>query len=440
MISTLIFTAILSAVSYLSFIKYREIYRNIQLGQPYSPKSTKSERIKTMLLIAFGQKKMFNRPLMAIFHLMIYVAFVFTQIELIEIILDGLLGSHRLVGVWMFHNHLGGIYTTLINFIELLSVLALIATFVFLARRDLLKLPRLNKKELNGWPNKDAHIILFGEIFLVFCIFLMNSTDTAIQFKLASVDFTNHFILSELIAPIWMNYSIHTLEILEKIGWWGHLLGIFGFILYLPYSKHLHILLAFPNTYFTDQNKKGFIPYMPSIFNEIQSMMNPEAASSAETSGEIPKFGAKDVMDLSWKSLLDAYTCTECGRCSSACPANTTGKLLSPRKIMMDTRDRLMEVGQSISKNKGEWKDDGKSLLHDYISVEELRACTTCNACVEECPVNISPLNIIIELRRSLIMEESNSTPEWNNMFSNIENNGAPWKFPSSERADWAKN
>jgi len=318
MISTLIFTAILSAVSYLSFIKYREIYRNIQLGQPYSPKSTKSERIKTMLLIAFGQKKMFNRPLMAIFHLMIYVAFVFTQIELIEIILDGLLGSHRLVGVWMFHNHLGGIYTTLINFIELLSVLALIATFVFLARRDLLKLPRLNKKELNGWPNKDAHIILFGEIFLVFCIFLMNSTDTAIQFKLASVDFTNHFILSELIAPIWMNYSIHTLEILEKIGWWGHLLGIFGFILYLPYSKHLHILLAFPNTYFTDQNKKGFIPYMPSIFNEIQSMMNPEAASSAETSGEIPKFGAKDVMDLSWKSLLDAYTCTECGRCSSA--------------------------------------------------------------------------------------------------------------------------
>lgn len=390
-----------------------------------------------MILIALGQKKMFQRWIPAILHLFIYVAFIFTQLEFVEIILDGLTGGHRLLGSTVFGTGLEGVYTTLINTIEILSLLALIATIFFLARRNMLKLPRLNMAELKGWPMQDANIILFAEIFLVFGIFMMNSAESQYQVQTNTTYYS--FFLSSWIGQTFLgNLSIATLHFLAKMGWWLHLIGVLGFIAYLPYSKHLHIFLAFPNAYLTNPNAKGQIAYMPEIYKEIQSMMNPEAAAD-NGSVEIPKFGARDVMDLSQKNLLDAYACTECGRCTSACPANMTGKKLSPRKIMMDTRDRLQEVGKVIASNQEEWKDDGRSLLHDFISVEELRACTTCNACVEECPVNISPLDIIVQLRRNLIMEESNSPQEWNMMFGNVETNGAPWKMAQSERGAWAK-
>lgn len=432
--SVFVFCLLVSIVSFLSFKKYRRIYLNIRLGKPYTNRNSGREKFRNMLLIALGQKKMFSRPIAAILHLFIYVAFVFTQLELIEIILDGLTGSHRVLGHAM-SSCCPMLYSGLINFIEILSLLAFIATIAFLSRRNLLKLPRFNMTELKGWPMKDANFILLGEIFLVFGIFLMNSTEMAWNAKMQVMGY--EFILSSQLIPLFSSFQVETLGILSKIGWWLHLIGILGFIVYLPHSKHLHILLAFPDAYLSSPNAKGYIAYMPEIFHEIKSMMGEPVEASDPNA--IPKFGAKDVFDLSQKNLLDAYACTECGRCTSACPANQTGKKLSPRKIMMDTRDRLEEVGKVLDANKNEWKDDGKSLLHDYISVEELRGCTTCNACVEECPVNISPLDIIVQLRRNLIMEESNSPQEWNGMFGNVENNGAPWKFAQSERGNWVR-
>lgn len=432
MISILIFSILFLGVFGYSFLRYRRIYQNIMLGMPYVNVSSTAEKTKNMLLIALGQQKMFKRWIPAIMHLFIYLAFVFTQIEFLEIIIDGFTGSHRIIGHGMM-DCCPGVYSFLINLIEILSALALVATIVFLSRRNLLKLPRLNMAELKGWPQKDANIILIGEIFLVFGIFLMNSAEMAYNFNTNQVGY--QFIISSWLSQFLLSLSPTTLLLLSKMGWWLHLVGIFGFILYLPFSKHLHIFLAFPNAYLSNPNPKGKIDYMPEIFKEIKSMMG-EAVEATDPNA-IPKFGARDVMDLSQKNLLDAYACTECGRCSSSCPASQTGKLLSPRKIMMDTRDRLEEVGRIMGSNNNEWKDDGKSLLHDYISVEELRGCTTCNACVEECPINISPLDIIVQLRRNLIMEESNSPQEWNGMFGNIENNGAPWKFAQSERANW---
>jgi heterodisulfide reductase subunit C len=435
MMTIILFSLLFCGVIFFSFKKYRRIYLNIKLGKDYSNPNLTSEKLKNMALIALGQKKMFSRPIPAIFHFFIYAAFVFTQLELLEILLDGFTGSHRMIGHAML-DCCPAIYSTLINLIEILSLLALIATFIFLSRRNLLKLPRLHMDELKGWPMKDANIILIGEILLVFGIFLMNSAESA---WLINSNVTGyHFILSSVFALLFTSFSADTLQMLSQLGWWLHLIGIFGFILYLPYSKHLHILLAFPNAYLTNTNAKGHINYMPEIYNEIKSMMG-EAVEASDPNA-IPKFGARDVIDLSQKNLLDAYACTECGRCTSACPANQTGKKLSPRKIMMDTRDRMEEVGRLMEVNNNEWKDDGKSLLHNYISVEELRGCTTCNACVEECPVNISPLDIIMQLRRNLIMEESNSPQEWNGMFGNIENNGAPWKFAQSERANWVNS
>jgi heterodisulfide reductase subunit C len=435
MMTIILFSLLFCGVIFFSFKKYRRIYLNIKLGKDYSNPNPTSEKLKNMALIALGQKKMFSRPIPAIFHFFIYAAFVFTQLELLEILLDGFTGSHRMIGHAML-DCCPAIYSTLINLIEILSLLALIATFIFLSRRNLLKLPRLHMDELKGWPMKDANIILIGEILLVFGIFLMNSAESA---WLINSNVTGyHFILSSVFALLFTSFSADTLQMLSQLGWWLHLIGIFGFILYLPYSKHLHILLAFPNAYLTNTNAKGHINYMPEIYNEIKSMMG-EAVEASDPNA-IPKFGARDVIDLSQKNLLDAYACTECGRCTSACPANQTGKKLSPRKIMMDTRDRMEEVGRLMEVNNNEWKDDGKSLLHNYISVEELRGCTTCNACLEECPVNISPLDIIMQLRRNLIMEESNSPQEWNGMFGNIENNGAPWKFAQSERANWVNS
>lgn len=419
-----------------------KIKQNISLGRDIDRSDNKGERFKTMLLVAFGQQKMFSRPIPALLHLMIYSAFVITQIELIEIIVDGLAGSHRI-----FREPLGGFYTFMVSFIEILSVLALIATVIFLSRRNLIKLPRLNMKEMKGWPKLDANLILFMEIILVLCILTMNGSDEVLYQREASHaanlgDGTFGFTISSLIAPIFEGFSTHSLHTLERIGWWGHIFMVFAFLNYLPYSKHFHILLAFPNTYYSNLEKKGKFNNMESVKKEVELMMDPTADPFAvPAEGDVPvepqRFGAKDVTDLTWKNLLDSYTCTECGRCTSSCPANITGKLLSPRKIMMDTRDRLTEVGDNIRKH-GKDYDDGKSLLGDYITEEELWACTSCNACVQECPVNIDPLSIIVDLRRYLVMEESKVPSELTGMLTNIENNGAPWQFSPTDRFNWA--
>ncbi len=418
----------------------KKIYRNIMLGQAINRTDRPSERLKTMLLIAFGQKKMFTRPIAALLHLAIYVAFIITQIELIEILTDGILGTHR-----VFKNSLGGFYTFMISFIEILSVGALLATIFFLSRRNLLKLPRLNKAELLGWPKKDANLILLMELILVLCIFTMNGADEAL-YNIGKSHFEGqgsfHFTISQFLGPaVFGSFNEGTLHILERIGWWGHFIMVLTFLNYLYYSKHLHILLAFPNTYFSNLNPLGEFDNLEAVTNEVKLMMDPNAdpfAAPAPEADAIPaKFGASDVQDLDRVQLLNAYTCTECGRCTSSCPANITGKKLSPRLIMMKTRDRLEEVGRNIDANKGTFVDDGKSLLNDYITPEELWACTTCNACVEECPINISPLSIIMDMRRFLVMEQSAAPTELNNMMTNIENNSAPWQYNQMDRLNW---
>lgn len=408
-----------------------KIRQNILLGRDVNRSDNSSERWKTMILVAFGQKKMFTRPIPALLHLVIYASFVITQIELIEIFVDGLSGSHRI-----FREYLGGFYTFIISFIEVLSLLTFFVTIAFLARRNLLKLPRFTMSELKGWPMKDANLILIFEIILLSCIFTMNGADEVLQAK------SYGFAVSQYLGPILFGgiKSIETLHLLEQIGWWGHIFMVFVFLNYLPFSKHLHILLAFPNTYFSNLESKGRFSNMESVTNEVKLMLDPNAdpyAAPAAQSDVPQRFGAKDVIDLTWKNLLDAYSCTECGRCTSSCPANITGKKLSPRKIMMDTRDRLVEVGEGIRKNGKEYRD-GKSLLGDYITEEEIWACTSCNACVQECPVNIDPLSIIVDLRRYLVMEESKMPTELTGMLTNIENNGAPWQFSPTDRLNWA--
>ncbi len=434
-LQTVLFIVLTAAAGYFAFKGYYRVYKNIMLGNKRESYTDQPKlRLNNMLLVALGQKKMFKNITPAILHVFIYVGFTITQIELIEIFIDGITGHHRI----LYHAveniaFLRGLYVFTISFIEVLSLFVLVATIAFLTRRWILKVPRLNKPELKGWPIKDATIILLAELYLLACIFSMNTGDMALH------DGMYGFLVSGKLVPLLSGFNDTTLHLIERLGWWGHILGVFGFLVYLPYSKHLHILLAFPNTYFSRLNPKGYISNVPEITREINLMMNPDSAAAApEAPAEPVKFGAKDVFDLSWKNLLDAYSCTECGRCSAACPANLTGKKLSPRKIMMDTRDRLEEVGRSIEANKGVWNDDGKSLIENgYISVEELRACTTCNACVEECPIMISPLEIIIELRRNLIMEESNAPAEWTGMFANMENNGAPWQFSQQDRLNW---
>ena len=433
-LQTVLFIALCGVAGFFAFKGYRRVYRNIMLGKKADYSDNPAQRWSNLLLVALGQKKMFKNIKPAILHVFIYVGFVITQIELIEVFLDGFTGGHRRI----YHAVeniplLRSFYVFTVSFIEVASLFVLFATVAFLIRRWILRVPRLNKPELKGWPIKDATIILLAELYLLTCIFSMNTGDMA----LAHGEYG--FLVSGWLVPLISGFSTTALEVIEKVGWWGHIIGVLGFLVYLPYSKHLHIILAFPNTYFGRLTPKGYIANMPEITKEIKLMMNPEAAP-AEASNEPIKFGAKDVFDLTWKNLLDAYTCTECGRCSAACPANITGKKLSPRKIMMDTRDRLEEVGRSMEANGGIWKEDGKSLIENgYISVEELRACTTCNACVEECPVMISPLEIIVQLRRNLVMEESNAPNEWTGMFANMENNGAPWQFSQQDRLNWEK-
>ena len=440
MISIVLF-ALLLLVGFGFFTKNAlQIRSNILLGRDIDRNDRSSERWKTMLLVAFGQKKMFSRPLPALLHFAIYAAFIITQIELIEIFVDGLTGNHRI-----FKDSLGGFYTFIISFIEVLSVLALVATVVFLLRRNMLKLPRLTMKELAGWPMKDANLILVFEIILVSCIFTMNGADEALFLKGAShyADLSGSFgftVSSFLGEHFFSGFNTETLHVMERIGWWGHIIMVFVFLNYLPFSKHLHIVLAFPNTYYSNLERKGKFTNMESVTNEVKLMLDPTAdpfAAPVDGNAEPQRFGAKDVTDLSWKNLLDAYSCTECGRCTSSCPANITGKKLSPRKIMMDTRDRLTEVGENIKKHGKDYQD-GKSLIGDYITEEEIWACTSCNACVQECPVNIDPLSIIIDLRRYLVMEESKMPTELTGMLTNIENNGAPWQFSQNDRLNWA--
>lgn len=428
----LLFLLALIAAGYIFSKKAREIYANIMLGKPENCTDNAPKRLQNMLLLAFGQKKMFRNMIPAILHLFVYVGFLLINIEVLEIVLDGILGTHRL-----FAPYLGGLYTAAINFFEFLAVAVLLSCLVFLIRRNILKVPRLAHVDLHGFPAKDANRILWIEIVLMTAVLVMNATDQLLQGTSEHYFQTGGFFFSGLLMPLFSGFSVTSLEITERLAWWAHILGIFAFLNYLPYSKHLHIILAFPNSYFGDiSNTKGRMKNMPRITQEIKLMMDPSLPMpETDPNAPIEHFGARDVEDLTWKNLLDAYSCTECGRCTAACPANETGKLLSPRKIMMATRDRMEEKGRN-SKQHGADYDDGKS-LHDYISVEELRACTTCNACVEECPVSINPLNIILEMRRYLILDESKSPEEWTLMFGNIETNGAVWKMPAENRANW---
>jgi heterodisulfide reductase subunit C len=426
---------LLSATAIILFSKkVKQIRQNILLGRDEAINDQSSRRWKNVLLLAFGQKKMFRNPLVAVLHFFVYAGFIIINIEILEIVLDGLLGRHRL-----FAPTLGGWYAVLIGCFEVLAALVIIGCIIFLLRRNAIKIKRFISHDLDGWPRSDANYILVTEIILMLLFLTMNTADQVLQSRgAAHYHVTGAFWISGPFTGLLSGFSTPALIAVERSCWWLHIAGVFAFLNYLPYSKHLHIILAFPNAYYARLAPMGQMDNMPSIQNEVLYAMQPELAATAADTAAPKKFGAKDVADLSWKNLLDAYSCTECGRCSAACPANLTGKKLSPRKIMMDTRDRAEAVGKNIRTN-GTFQDDGKSLLHDYITVEELRACTTCQACVQECPVSISPLDIILQLRRYLVMEESNAPQEWNALFSNVENNFAPWKFSPDERDKWAQ-
>lgn len=432
-VAQIVFILLFGVSAFFAIRKFAAIRRNIMLGRREDLSDKKGERWKNMILFALGQKKMFKKPLPAILHLFIYVSFVIVNVEVLEIVVDGITGSHR-----FFAPFLGGFYTFVISTIELLSLLALIATVIFLMRRNVLKIKRFTQPELKGWPFKDANFILVMELILVTAILTMNGTDFRLQ-QLGAEHYhdTGRLLVAQFSSQLFTGLSVPTLIILERTAWWLHIIGILFFLNYIPYSKHLHIILAFPNTYYMRLQQRGKMENMPVIMQEVMSMLQPD--TQAETIANPPKtFGAKDVTDLTWKHLMDAYSCTECGRCTAACPANITGKKLSPRKIMMDTRDRVEEVGRNMDKQGKDFINE-KSLLGDYISLEEIRACTTCNACVEECPVNINPLSIILELRRYAIMEKSDAPQEWNTMFNNMENNQAPWQFNPADRIKWVE-
>jgi len=437
MISSILFSLIL-IFSILLFIRNcRKLYRNINLGKNIDRSDKSNLRFKKMFRLAFGQSKMFDKPLVGILHFIVYVAFVLINIELLEIILDGVLGTHRVLAPV-----LGNFYNFLIAFFELLAIAVIVCVILFWIRRNLLKIRRFISNDLKGWPKNDANYILYIEVILMFLFLNMNATDQVLQNAGYSYygDYGTYPI-SLYLVPVYENLELSSIFIIERVSWWLHILGILFFLNYLYYSKHLHILLAFPNTYFSNINSGGGLDNLDSVYKEVKAMLDPKVDpySTNNTNQQFQKFGADDVFDLNWFQLLNSYTCTECGRCSSECPANQTGKILSPRSIMMKTRDRLEEVGKNIDKNKA-FKDDGKKLLNDYITKEELWACTTCNACVESCPIGIDPLSIIIDLRRYMVMEESSAPKEINNMMNNLENNGAPWPFNQQDRLNWINN
>lgn len=419
------------------YLNIKKLVRNINLGIAVDRKDNAKARWKNMAMIALGQSKMVKRPVAGLLHIIVYVGFVIINIELLEIIIDGLFGTHRIFAF------LGSIYNFLIASFEILAALVLVAVLVFWTRRNVIQLNRFRSSDLNGNPKKDANYILYFEVVLMTLFLLMNASDLHLQNVPGGY---SHFIkagsfpISQFLEPFFNGMSNEFVMLLSELFWWLHIVGILVFMNYLYFSKHLHILLAFPNTYFANLNPEGQFDNLASVTNEVKLMMDPNVdpfAAAPEPAITPSKFGASDVQDLNWVQLLNAYTCTECGRCTSSCPANQTGKKLSPRKIMMDTRDRLEEVGKNIDANKGVFIPDNKTLLNDYISAEELWACTSCNACVEECPVSISPLSIIMDMRRYLVMEQSAAPTALNAMMTNIENNGAPWQYNQQDRLNW---
>tara|TARA_X000001036_G_scaffold148007_1_gene140727 strand:- start:2376 stop:3701 length:1326 start_codon:yes stop_codon:yes gene_type:complete len=420
------------------FIKnIRSIINNIKLGKDIQRNDKPWERLKKMTLLALGQSKMIDKPISGILHVIVYIGFVIINIELLEIVVDGLFGTHR-----VFAYYMGGFYDFLIASFEILAFLVVIAVIIFWTRRNIMKIKRFLNPEMIGWPKKDADFILYFEIVLMFLFLSMNAVDGILQ-ELNTPNYikAGFYPISVFLQPLYKGLSIPSLILLERTFWWLHIIGILIFLNYLYYSKHLHILLAFPNTYYANLESKGKFKNNSIVTDEVKKMMDPNIDPfSVDNDNSVPeKFGVSDVTDMNWVQLMNAYTCTECGRCTSECPANQTGKKLSPRKIMMDTRDRLVEVGKNYKKNNDTILPDGKELLNDYISPEEIWACTSCNACVESCPIGIDPLSIIMDMRQYLVMEKSSAPVDLNNMMGNIENNGAPWPFNNQDRLLWAK-
>jgi heterodisulfide reductase subunit C len=436
-LDTILFATLLFIGFGYFYLNIKKIIRNINLGIDVNRNDNPKSRWTNMAMIALGQSKMVKRPIAGILHIIVYAGFIIINIELLEIIIDGLFGTHRIFAP------IGVVYDVLIASFEILALLVLIAVFAFWTRRNIIKLKRFASKDLTGFPKNDANYILYFEVVLMSLFLLMNASDLHLQNIPGGF---SHFIkagsfpVSQFIEPLFNGVSSELVMLLNELFWWLHIIGILIFMNYLYFSKHLHILLAFPNTYFADLNPKGQFDNLQSVTNEVKMMMDPNADPYATPTSDQKtpaKFGASDIQDLNWVQLLNAYTCTECGRCTSSCPANLTGKKLSPRKIMMDTRDRMEEVGKNIDANKGIFVPDNKSLLNDYITPEELWACTSCNACVEECPVNSSPLSIIMDMRRYLVMEQSAAPMPINAMMTNIENNGAPWQYNQQDRLNW---
>lgn len=434
-VAQIVFALIFLAAIVLFWRNMKKLNRNIRLGKKNWPNNNSSERWRKVILNALGQKKMFKRPIPAILHFFVYAGFIIINIEILEIILDGLFGTHRI-----FAPALGSFYAGFINIFEFLALTVLISCVIFLIRRNILRVKRLDMRELNNFPRLDANIILITEVVLMTAFLVMNSTDQVLQARGNEHYYqTGNLFFSGLLTPLFDGMSDGTLMAIERFGWWFHIIGVLAFLNYLPFSKHLHIILSFPNTYYSRTEPQGKMYNMPEIQREVALMLDPNAVVDvpADASAEPGRFGAKDVYDLQTTDILGAYSCTECGRCTASCPANMTGKLLSPRKIMMDTRDRAEEIGRGIDKHGPDYKDE-KSLYGDYVTAEEILACTSCQACVEACPVNIDPLTIINQLKRYMIMEEAKSPNSWNVMFGNIENNQAPWQFSPSDRFRWA--